>query len=134
MANKNFDVGDKSMESNKAGPKSVGLNTPMGSSPILNIKNFDDGGESNDRPPPMITQSDDDDSSDYKDENNDGAFDAELGKIPLKIFACGFCIPQGFSKGTGMYEKTRIWANNSVLFLKRRVDGPKAGHKRLMKC
>ena len=60
------------MESNKAGPKSVGLNTPMGSSPILNIKNFDDGGESNDRPPPMITQSDDDDSSDDKDENNDG--------------------------------------------------------------
>ena len=71
VANKNFDVGDKSMESNKAGPKSVGLNTPMGSSPILNTKNFDDGGESNDRPPLMM-QSDDDDSSDDEDENNDG--------------------------------------------------------------
>ena len=72
MANKNFDVGDEYMESNKSGSEPVGPNTPTGSSPILNTKNFDDGGESNDRPPPMITQSDDDDSSDDKDENNDG--------------------------------------------------------------
>ena len=72
MANKNFDVGDEYMESNKSGSEPVGPNTPTGSSPILNTKNFDDGGESNDRPPPMITQSDDDDSSDDEDENNDG--------------------------------------------------------------
>ena len=28
-----------------------------------------------------------------------------------------------------MYENTRIWANNFVLFLRRRVDGPNAGSK-----